>query len=114
MAVFMTRVYLSGKITGREKAEYEMQFLRAENFYKGCGFEVVNPCKLSEALLHINPEAEYEDFMKEDLKALKACTHIALLEGWESSKGANREKAEAEKLGLEIMHLKLFGKGVKK
>ena len=47
--------------------------------------------------------------MKEDLKALKDCTHIALLEGWDSSKGAKREKAEAEKLGLEIMYLKLYG-----
>lgn len=109
MAVFMTRVYLSGKITGREKAEYEMQFLRAENFYKGCGFEVVNPCKLSEALLHINPEAEYEDFMKADLKALKGCTHIAMLEGWADSPGAKREKAEAERLGLEVMYLKFIG-----
>ena len=110
----MIKVYLSGKMTGLDKGVYEFNFMRAEQFYKSCGYVVVNPCKLSEALLHKNPEAEYEDFMKEDLKALKSCTHIALLEGWESSKGANREKAEAEKLGLEIMHLKLFGKGVKK
>lgn len=105
----MIKVYLSGAISGRDKADYEIQFARAEQFYKGCGFEVVNPVKIGEALLHINQEATYEDFMKEDLKVLKNCTHIALLEGWEESKGAKKEKAEAEKLGLEIMYLKLYG-----
>lgn len=103
------KVYLSGAISGREKKDYELQFARAEQFYKGCGFEIVNPVKIGQALLKTNPEATYEDFMAEDLKALKTCTHIALLEGWESSKGAKREKAEAEKLGLEIMYLKLYG-----
>ena len=107
------RIYLSGKITGREKADYTMQFARAEQFYKTSGFEVINPVKIGEALLSLNPKAEYEDFMIRDLEALSTCTHIAMLEGWEDSKGARREKAEAEKLGLEIMYLKLFDKGKK-
>lgn len=109
----MIRIYLSGKITGREKADYTMQFSRAEQFYKTSGFEVVNPVKIGEALLSINPKAKYEDFMIRDLEALSTCTHIAMLEGWEDSKGAMREKKEAEKLGLEIMYLKLFDKGKK-
>ena len=85
-----------------------MNFARAEQFYKGCGYTVVNPVKLGETLLRQKPNATYEDFMKVDLVALKNCTHIALLEGWEKSPGAKREKAEAERLGLEIMYLKLF------
>jgi len=28
------RIYLSGKITGREKEDYTRQFARAESFYK--------------------------------------------------------------------------------
>jgi hypothetical protein len=59
--------------------------------------------------LKINPKAEWQDFMIRDLEALKTCTHIALLEGWEESKGAKMEKAEAEKMGLEIMYLKFYG-----
>ena len=66
-----------------------------------------------EALLSLNPKAKYEDFMVRDLEALSTCTHIAMLEGWEDSKGAMREKKEAEKMGLEIMYLKLYDKGKK-
>ena len=103
------RIYLSGKITGLEKEVYSRQFARAESFYKTSGFEVINPVKIGEEVLKINPKAEWQDFMIRDLEALRTCTHIALLEGWEESKGAKMEKAEAEKLGPEIMHLKIFG-----
>lgn len=103
------RIYLSGKITGREKEDYTRQFARAESFYKTGGFDVINPVKIGEEILKQDPSATWEDFMQEDLKALRTCTHIVLLEGWEESKGAKMEKAEAEKLGLEIMQLKFFG-----
>ena len=103
------RIYLSGKITGRDKADYTSQFARAEQFYKSGGFDVVNPVKIGEEILKANPKATYSDIMAADLKALSQCTHIALLEGWEESKGAKMEKAEAEEMGLEIMYLKLFG-----
>ena len=102
-------VYLSGKITGRSKADYTLQFARAESFYKMGGFAVVNPVKIGEEILKKNPQATHADFMEADLKALAGCTHIALLEGWETSKGANMEKAEAEKLGLKVLYLKLCG-----
>lgn len=103
------QIYLSGKITGREKEDYTRQFAKAETFYKTSGFDVVNPVTIGETILKNNPKAKWEDFMQEDLKALRTCTHIAMLEGWEESKGAKMEKAEAEKLGLEIMYLRFFG-----
>jgi hypothetical protein len=102
------RIYLSGKITGRDKEDYTRQFARAEQFYKSGGFDVVNPVKIGEELLKKNSDAKWEDFMAADLKALAECTHIALLEGWEESKGAKIERTEALKLNLEIMHLKFF------
>ena len=105
----MKTIYLSGKITGLEKSVYEKNFQQAELFYRACGYEVVNPCNLSAMVLERNPKATYEDFMKEDLKALSGCTHIAMLEGWETSPGARREKAEAKRLGLEIMYLRFIG-----
>lgn len=105
----MTRVYLSGKITGLSEEVYTKTFAKAEQHYKTCGFEVVNPVHLSEIVLLSKPDADYEDFMAEDIKALRGCTCIALLDGWEDSPGAQREKAEAERLGLEIMFYKEIG-----
>ena len=74
------RIYLSGKITGREKEDYTIQFARAESFYKTGGFDVVNPVTIGEVILKNKPKAKWEDFMQEDLKALRTCTHIVLLE----------------------------------
>ena len=105
----MKTVYLSGKMTGLEENVYKEEFRKAEMFYRSCGYEVVNPCNLSEIVLKRKPDATYEDFMREDFKAISGCTHIALLEDWESSPGARRERAEAERLGLEIMFYKAIG-----
>ena len=105
----MIIVYLSGKMTGLAESEYKENFRNAEMFYRACGYEVINPCNISEIVLKRKPDATYEDFMAEDLRALRGCTHIALLEYWEDSPGARREKAEAERLGLEIMFYKIIG-----
>ena len=105
----MKTVYISGKMTGLEERVYKENFRKAELFYRSCGYEVINPCKLSEVVLKNKPDASYEDFMRVDLWALRNCTHIALLENWESSPGARREKAEAESNGLEIIFYKAIG-----
>lgn len=105
----MTTVYLSGKMTGLAESEYKENFRNAEMFYRACGYEVVNPCNLSEVVLQKKPDATYEDFMREDLRAICGCTHIAMLEGWEDSPGARREKAEAERLGLEVIYYRAIG-----
>jgi len=105
----MITVYLSGKMTGLDESVYKEKFRNAELFYRACGYEVVNPYNISEIVLKRKPNATYEDFMREDFKAISGCTHIALLEDWESSPGARRERAEAERLGLEIMFYKVIG-----
>jgi hypothetical protein len=105
----MIIVYLSGKMTGLEESEYKEKFRNAEMFYRACRYEVVNPCNLSEIVLQRKPDATYEDFLREDFKAISGCTHIALLKGWESSPGARRERTEAERLGLEIMFYRIPG-----
>ena len=105
----MITVYLSGKMTGLEESEYKENFRNAEMFYRACGYEVVNPCNLSEIVLKKKPDANYEDFMREDFKAISGCTHIAMLEGWESSPGARKEKEEAKRLGLATMYFRIPG-----
>lgn len=44
------------------------------------------------------------DAIDRDVKALKRCDAIYMLDGWERSKGAKAEKAMAEWLGLEVMY----------
>lgn len=105
----MIRVYISGKMSGLSEEEYTRNFNRAALFYESAGFEVVNPCDLSAEVLQAKPDATYEDFMNRDLEALRDCTHIALIDEWESSPGAQREKAEAERLGIEIMQYREIG-----
>lgn len=103
----MRTVYLSGKMTGLAESEYKENFRKAEMFYRACGYEVINPCNLSDIVLKRKPDATYEDFMAEDFRAIRECSHIALLEGWESSPGARREKAEAESNGLATMYFRI-------
>lgn len=105
----MKTVYLSGKMTGLEESEYKENFRKAELFYRACGFDVVNPCYISAEVLKNKPNADYEDFMKADLKALAGCSHIAMLEGWETSCGAKRELKEARTLGLVVVYFKIKG-----
>ena len=109
----MITVYLSGKITGLEKSEYEQNFRKGAEFYKACGYSVVNPCVLALMVQRTKSNPTYEDYMQADLKALAGCTHIAMLEGWETSPGARREKAEAERLGLEVMYLRFISEVAK-
>lgn len=103
------RVYLSGPITGLTEAEYTRRFATAERHYEAAGYEVVNPVTVGQELQKTNPHPTWGDYMKVDLEAMRDCTHIALLEGWEQSEGAKREKQEAERLGLEIMQYREIG-----
>ena len=103
----MRKIYLSGPITGLDVKEYHAKFERAESFYKEIGFEVVNPVRISDDILAKNPDAKYEDFMKADLEALKGCSHIAMLDGWEKSNGARIEKEEATLSGLTVCYYKV-------
>ena len=105
----MIRVYLSGPITGLSEKEYTRRFARAEQHYRTAGYEVVNPVTIGQELQKTIPQPTWGDYMKVDLEALQTCTHIALLEGWEQSEGAQCEKREALKLGLEIMQYKEIG-----
>ena len=105
----MKVVYLSGKMTGLAESEYKENFRNAEMFYRACGYDVINPCHISAEVLKKKPNAVYEDFMKEDLKALAGCTHIAMLEGWETSCGAKRELMEARKNGIAVIYFKIKG-----
>lgn len=94
------KCYVSGPITGIENGNKE-SFKNAELQLKNEGFEVINPHEL-----HTKEQEEtftWSDFMRSDIKALCDCNFIAVLPGWEKSKGANVEVYIGQKLGMPIV-----------
>jgi hypothetical protein len=67
---------------------------------RAAGLEVVNPAE-------INPDASlpWRDCMRADIKALCDCDTLALLPGWERSKGAHIELNLAPRLEMRIVRV---------
>ncbi|MEY8460996.1 DUF4406 domain-containing protein [Eggerthellaceae bacterium 24-137] len=93
----MTRLYISGPVTGKPKNN-RAAFIRAANVLAD-----------REVLAHIPhmfvPEsAEWHDAMRISINELTDCRFrydgLALLPGWEQSEGAKMEKAVAEACGI--------------
>jgi hypothetical protein len=93
------KIYLSGKITGREIEEAKAHFSQFENDLIKCGYSVVNPFK-------VEPRTglEWHDYLRADIKALCDCDSILMLIGYEDSKEALLELHLAKELGLTILY----------
>ena len=92
----MMRVYIAGKITGNP--DYEDQFAEAENKLRADGFDPINPA--------VNPEQpSWSDYMRVSMRQLLSCDAIALLDGWQQSKGASLEAHVAESLQMLRIYL---------
>lgn len=97
----MKRVYLSGAMSGHPDHNFPAFNDQAAKL-RAAGYEVINPAEL-------NPDTSmtWEECLRVDLRELCSCDAIALLPGWESSKGANLELHVAHRLGLKVMHMPL-------
>lgn len=89
-------VYLAGPMTGYEDYNFPLfnstaARLRAE------GFNVINPAEHG-----IVEGAEWADYLRFDLAKIAGCESIALLPGWEASKGARLEVHVAQALGMSV------------
>lgn len=93
------RIYLSGPMTGLPDLNFPA-FHAAAARLRARGLEVVNPAE-------INPESgmSWEACMRADIKALCDCEALAMLPGWERSKGAHLEVHIAHRLGMQIRAL---------
>lgn len=92
------RIYISGKITGT--TDYLDRFKTAEKTLTANGWIVVNPAALCNAL----PKLEWEEYMDICLKALAVCDSIYMLDGYETSKGANAELRYATRHNMNIIY----------
>lgn len=88
------KIYISGKITGIEEMA-PILFEEVEQLYVDMGHGVVNPMKLNH-----NHDKSWKAYMREDLIALKTCTHIHLLDNWQDSRGARIEQWYAQRYAI--------------
>ena len=93
------RIYISGAI--KNDPDYRGKFATHEHKLSvHDGYEVVNPCTLP------HPEdATYEDFMREDIRAMLDCDEIGMIPGWELSAGAKLEFLVATMCGITVKFL---------
>jgi hypothetical protein len=76
-------------------------FREAAKKLQAKGWETVNPAEVSPI-----GGTEWENYMRGDIRALCECDYIALMDGWENSKGAQLELHIAHRLGIEVWHLR--------
>lgn len=88
------RIYISGPITGMVDLNRQA-FGAAAQALREAGFEPVNPHENG-----VERSAPWSDHMRADIKMLMDCEGVALLPGWEHSKGARIEQGIAANLGM--------------
>lgn len=82
------KLYLAGPVTGKRNRNAG-QFRVWANRLRSYGYEVVVPHD------HVPPTASWEDAMETCLELVLDCDGIALLDGWEESKGVYEERRVA-------------------
>jgi hypothetical protein len=97
----MTVLYLSGPMTGKPEFNFPA-FHAAASDLRARGFTVINPAELDAADA---APMEWEQYLRRDIRHLMDADRIALLPGWEYSRGAKLELHIATALGMSAMFL---------
>lgn len=93
------KYYLAGPMSGLPESNYalfnqEAARLRAE------GHDVVNPAENPEP-----PCGSWVGYMRMSVAQVVTCEAVAMLPGWENSKGATLERHIARALGMQLVYL---------
>ena len=111
------RIYLAGPMRGYPEFNFPL-FHKVAKVLRDCGNEVFNPAERDEKAhgedlvkgtagdLSEIPEFSLREALAEDLSWI--CRHadaVALLPGWEQSRGATAERATGKALGLTIVEI---------
>ncbi len=111
----MPKIYIAGPMSGLPDYNRPAFYEAAEAFTEG-GWTVFNPAEndvmlfgsheLCEAAINENRNAALRVMLGSDLKWIcKKADAIAMLPGWENSKGARTEHALAVALDLQIIYI---------
>ena len=99
-----TRVYIAGPMSGYPKFNYPA-FNEAERRLREAGYEPVNPAlpyQINEDGSDFAEGVTYRECISVAIHLLLACDGVALLPGWELSKGAQLEHHVATVLGFDV------------
>jgi len=111
------KIYIAGAMTGIKDFNFP-SFDDARDWIVQCGGVAINPADIDRAFGFEGigmsgdhselgwSKSKLGDVIARDIKALSECDAIYLLEGWESSKGANIELAFALMIDLEVFYQK--------
>lgn len=99
----MKKIYISGPITGYGIEERRKTFGDAAALIADMGMKAVNPMD------KIEEGKDWEEYMREDIAKLVRCDGIAMLPGWENSKGARLEFDIAMALGMGYIQINAEG-----
>lgn len=94
--------YVSGPMTGMPGLNFDL-FNQTTAEMRAAGYTVVNPAEINP-----DPKADWKDCMRADIRALMDCRGIVLLPGWENSRGARLELANAEALQFKVLTIAQF------
>ncbi|ROM84903.1 hypothetical protein BK652_10010 [Pseudomonas brassicacearum] len=92
------RLYLAGPMTGFEDFNFPA-FNKMAADLRAQGYVVENP-----AAHGVVDGADWADYMAYDLTRLGLCGQVAVLPGWENSKGARLEVHIARELGMKVVN----------
>ena len=101
------RVYIAGPMRGIKEYNFPLFDSMAKKFRKA-GWEVINPAEL-DRIEHVHEYtyntglAFLRQAMKRDLVAICDCTAIAVLPGWQQSRGTYVELTLAKLLKLKVL-----------
>lgn len=93
------KTYLAGPMTGFPELNFPLFHAEAQRL-RDTGHQVVNPAEIN-----VDPAKGWEECMRADIAELVTCDAIAMLPGWQQSRGATLEHHIASELGLQIFHL---------
>jgi len=94
------RIYIAGPMTGHPDHNFPAFHAAAERLRKA-GWDVVNPAENFDG----RTDLPRETYLRADVGLLVQCDAIALLPGWEESRGAKLEYLLARELGLKVIDM---------
>ncbi len=92
-------LYIAGPMTGIAELNYPA-FHAAKDALRTAGFGVRSPTDHE-----VDGDLEWEDWMRRDIPLLLECEGVAVLPGWENSRGASLEVHIAKALDMPVLSL---------